>query len=102
MPLFRALAKNMAPMTNADESQTNRLTLFPIYLSLFVVSTLCLDRGRRRRRRRENDVIRTTTDIYFRFDLERQICIFASIFVFSSRLLVSLDILISCKDMGKK
>ena len=23
MPLFRALAKNMAPMTNADESPTN-------------------------------------------------------------------------------
>ena len=43
MPLFRALAKNMAPMTNADESPTNRLTLFPIYLSLFVVSTLCLN-----------------------------------------------------------
>ena len=42
MPLFRALAKNMAPMTSADESPTNRLTLFPIYLSLFVVSTLCL------------------------------------------------------------
>ena len=40
MPLFRALAKNMAPMTNADESPTNRLTLFPIYLSFFVVSTL--------------------------------------------------------------
>ena len=38
MPLFRALAKNMAPMTNADESPTNRLTLFPIYLSLFIVS----------------------------------------------------------------
>ena len=36
MPLFRALAKNMAPMTNADESPTNRLTLFPIYLSLFI------------------------------------------------------------------
>ena len=45
MPLFRALAKNMAPMTNADESPTNRLTLFPIYLSLFVVSTLCLGQG---------------------------------------------------------
>ena len=30
----------MAPMTNADKSPTNRLTLFPIYLSLFVVSTL--------------------------------------------------------------
>ena len=30
----------MAPMTNADESPMNRLTLFPIYLSLFVVSTL--------------------------------------------------------------
>ena len=42
LPLFRALAKNMAPMTNADESPTNRLTLFPIYLSLFVVSTLWL------------------------------------------------------------
>ena len=42
MPLFRALAKNMAPMTNADESPTNRVTLFPIYLSLFIVSTLCL------------------------------------------------------------
>ena len=41
MALFRALAKNMAPMTNADESPTNRLTLFPIYLSLFIVSTLC-------------------------------------------------------------
>ena len=40
MPLFRALAKNMAPMTNADESPTNRLTLFAIYLSLFIVSTL--------------------------------------------------------------
>ena len=40
MPLFRALAKNMAPMTNADESPTNRLTLFPIYLSLFIASTL--------------------------------------------------------------
>ena len=40
MPLFRALAKNMAPMTNADESPTNRLTLFPIYLSLFIVESL--------------------------------------------------------------
>ena len=40
MPLFRALAKNMAPMTNADESPTNRLTLFPIYLSLFIVKSL--------------------------------------------------------------
>ena len=29
-------------LTNADESRTNRLTLFPIYLSLFVVSTLSL------------------------------------------------------------
>ena len=45
MPLFRALAKNMAPMTNADESPTNRLTLFPIYLSLFIVSTLCFGQG---------------------------------------------------------
>ena len=42
LPLFRALAKNIAPMTNADKSPTNRLTLFPIYLSLFIVSTLCL------------------------------------------------------------
>ena len=41
MPLFRALVKNMAYMTSADESQTNRLTLFPIYLSLIAVSTLC-------------------------------------------------------------
>ena len=45
MLLFRALAKNMAPMTNADEPPTNRLTLFPIYLSLFVVSTLWLGLG---------------------------------------------------------
>ena len=45
MLLFRALAKNMVPMTNADESPTNRLTLFPIYLSLFVVSTLWLKSG---------------------------------------------------------
>ena len=37
-----------------------------------------LDRGRRRLRRREN----TTTDIYFRFDVERQIHLFESIFVF--------------------
>ena len=42
MLLFRALAKKMVPMTNADESPTNRLMLFPIYLSLFIVSTLCL------------------------------------------------------------
>ena len=27
-------------LTNADESRTNRITLFPIYLSLFVVATL--------------------------------------------------------------
>ena len=43
MPLFRALAKNMAPMTNADESPTNRLTLltlFPIYLSLSLSYTI--------------------------------------------------------------
>ena len=46
MPLFRALAKNMAPMTNADESPTNRLTLFPIYLSLFIVSTLVISKSR--------------------------------------------------------
>ena len=43
--LFRTLAKNMVPMTNADESPTNRLTLFPIYLSLFIVSTLCYGSG---------------------------------------------------------
>ena len=40
MLLFRALSKNMALMTNADESPTNRLTLFPIFLSLFIVSTI--------------------------------------------------------------
>ena len=40
MPLFRALAKNMAPMTNADESPTNRLTLSRLNISLFIVSTL--------------------------------------------------------------
>ena len=44
MPLFRALAKNMAPMTNADESPTNRLTLFWLNISLFTVSTLWHDR----------------------------------------------------------
>ena len=38
--LFRALAKNMAPMTNADESPTNRLTFFWLNISLFLVSTL--------------------------------------------------------------
>ena len=48
MPLFRALAKNMAPMTNADESPTNRLTLFPIYLSLYSIYSLA---GRLSRRR---------------------------------------------------
>ena len=42
MPLFRALAKNMAPMTNADESPTNRLTLFPIYVSLYSIYSLLL------------------------------------------------------------
>ena len=54
MLLFRALAKNMAPMTNADESPTNRLTLFPIYLSLFIVSTLwqgCWVNAQRRKRK---------------------------------------------------
>ena len=40
MLLFRALAKNMAPMTNDDESPTNRLTLFWLNISLFIVSTL--------------------------------------------------------------
>ena len=30
MPLFRALAKNMAPMTNADESPTNRLIKYKL------------------------------------------------------------------------
>ena len=44
MPLFRALAKNMAPMTNADESPTNRLTLFPIYLSLFIAKSKYIKR----------------------------------------------------------
>ena len=44
----------------------------------------------------------TTTDIYFRFGLERQICLFASIFVFSSCLLISLDNSIICQDTGKK
>ena len=43
MPLFRALAKNIAPMTNADESPTNRLTLFWLNISLFIVSTLWLN-----------------------------------------------------------
>ena len=42
MPLFRALAKNMAPMTNADESPTNRLTVFPIYLSLYSIYSLAV------------------------------------------------------------
>ena len=43
-----------------------------------------------------------TTDFYFRFNLERQICLFASVFVFSSRLFISLDISISCQYIGKK
>ena len=38
MPLFRALAKNMAPMTNADESPTNRLTQLPDTFSYLPVS----------------------------------------------------------------
>ena len=46
MPLFRALAKNMAPMTNADESLTNRLTLFPAFsylpVSLYSIYSLAL------------------------------------------------------------
>ena len=49
MLLFRALTKNMAPMTNADESPTNRLTLFWLNISLFIVSTLCLWSVARRR-----------------------------------------------------
>ena len=43
-----------------------------------------------------------TTVIYFRFDLERQICLLASIFVFLSRLLISVYISISCQDIGKE
>ena len=39
MPLFRALAKNMAPMTNADESPTNRLALF-LPVSLYSIYSL--------------------------------------------------------------
>ena len=37
MPLFRALAKNMVPITNTDESPTNRLTL-PYAFSYLPVS----------------------------------------------------------------
>lgn len=45
----------------------------------------------------------TTADMYFRFDQERQICLFVSIFVFfSPRLLISSDISIRRQDMGKK
>ena len=33
----------MAPMTNADESPTNHLTLFWLNISLFIVSTLWYD-----------------------------------------------------------
>ena len=44
MPLFRALAKNMAPMTNADESPTNRLTLFS-YLPVSLYSIYSLTEG---------------------------------------------------------
>ena len=41
MPLFRALAKNMAPMTNADESPTNRLTFFLTeHFSLYSIYSL--------------------------------------------------------------
>ena len=43
MPLFRALAKNMAPMTNADESPyaflTEHFSLYSIY-SLVVLLAL--------------------------------------------------------------
>ena len=41
MPLFRALAKNIAPMTNANESPTNRLTLFLTeHFSLYSIYSL--------------------------------------------------------------
>ena len=43
-----------------------------------------------------------TTDFYFRFNLERQICLFPRVFVFSSRLFISLDISISCQYIGKE
>ena len=42
------------------------------------------------------------TVIYFRFDQEHHICLLASIFVFSSCLLISVDISISCQDIGKE
>ena len=40
MLLFRALAKNMAPMTNADESPTNRLTFLTEHFSLYSIYSL--------------------------------------------------------------
>ena len=41
MPLFRALAKNMAPMTNADESPTNRPYAFSdLPVSLYSIYSL--------------------------------------------------------------
>ena len=42
MPLFRALAKNMAPMTNADESPTNRLADAFSYLPVSLYSIYSL------------------------------------------------------------
>ena len=40
---FRALAKNMAPMTNADESPTNRLTPFLTeHFSLYSIYSLTI------------------------------------------------------------
>ena len=62
MLLFRALAKNMAPMTHADESPTNRLTLFPIYLSLFIVSTLWRNAANKKPSRSGRNVSVDTTE----------------------------------------
>ena len=43
MPLFRALAKNMAPMTNADESPTNAFSYLPVSLySIYSLTRLMI------------------------------------------------------------
>ena len=43
MPLFRTLAKNMAPMTNADESPTNSPYAFLTeHFSLYSIYSLTL------------------------------------------------------------
>ena len=42
MPLFRALAKNMAPMTNADESPTIRLTFLTEHFPLYSIYSLTI------------------------------------------------------------